>query len=64
MINHKFLDRIWKPNKSIRKKRGNKKDDFDYDKYIKQELKKLNLEGKNKREKKRIIQKIRNRMSA
>lgn len=55
MINHKFLDRIWKPNKSIRKKRGNKKDDFDYDKYIKQELKKLNLEGKNKREKKRII---------
>jgi hypothetical protein len=50
-----------KINKKIAK---GKKDDFDYKKYIEYELKRLkadNLEGKAK---KRLVQKIRNRMSA
>ncbi len=49
---------------SIKKRRGNKKDDFDYDRYIKQELKKMDLKNVNKQNRKKLIQKIRNRMSA
>lgn len=41
-----------------------KKDDFDYKKYIEAELKRLNAEGMDDQSKKRLVQKIRNRMSA
>ena len=48
--------------KKIEKK--TKKDDFDYKKYINEELKRLNAENLEGKAKKRLIQKIRNRMSA
>lgn len=47
-----------------KRKRGNKKDDFDYNKYIQQELKKSNSQNLDNSSKKKLIQKIRNRMSA
>lgn len=46
------------------KKRGNKKDDFDYGKYIKTELKRLGYTTLEANKKKKLIQKIRNRKSA
>lgn len=46
------------------KKRGNKKDDFDYGKYIKKELKRLGFATLEAGKKKKLIQKIRNRKSA
>ena len=55
----------FKKKKLIKKrKRGNKKDDFDYNKYIQQELKKSNSQNLDNSSKKKLIQKIRNRMSA
>jgi hypothetical protein len=53
-----------KKNKIKKRKRGNKKDDFDYNKYIQQELKKSNSGNLDNSTKKKLIQKIRNRMSA
>ena len=37
------------------KKRGNKKDDFDYNLYIEKELKKLNTKNMSKRDQKVLI---------
>lgn len=42
----------------------NRKDDFDYNKYIKEELKKLRADDIDPQARKQLIQKIRNRMSA
>ena len=50
--------------KSSKKPNKNKKDDFDYDSYIKKEMSKLDTEKMDKTIKKKLIQKIRNRMSA
>ena len=52
-----------KPKKPKRR-RGNKKDDFDYNKYIEQELRKIDTSQMDKSKRKKLIQKIRNRMSA
>ena len=50
--------------KKLKKRRGNKKDDFDYNKYIDRELKKMDTSKMDQNKKKKLIQKIRNRMSA
>jgi hypothetical protein len=50
--------------KKMKKRRGNKKDDFDYNKYIEKELKKMDTSKLDSNRKKKLIQKIRNRMSA
>lgn len=50
--------------KRVKKRRGNKKDDFDYNKYIEKELKKMDTSKLDSNRKKKLIQKIRNRMSA
>ena len=50
-----------KVNRKIAK---GKKDDFDYKRYIDQELKRLKAENLEGKAKKRLVQKIRNRMSA
>ena len=50
--------------KTSKKRRGNKKDDFDYNKYIDRELKKMDTSKMDSSRKKKLIQKIRNRMSA
>lgn len=47
-----------------KRKRGNKKDNFDYDQHIQRELERLNVKNLSKKERKNLIQKIRNRMSA
>lgn len=47
-----------------KKRRGNKKDDFDYNKYIEREMKKMDTTKMDSNKKKKLIQKIRNRMSA
>lgn len=60
------LDQINIPQfkKGLKKRRGNKKDDFDYNKYIEREMKKMDTEKMDSNKKKKMIQKIRNRMSA
>lgn len=50
--------------KRLKKRRGNKKDDFDYNKYIEKELRKMDTSKMDSGRKKKLIQKIRNRMSA
>lgn len=50
--------------KTLKKRRGNKKDDFDYNKYIDRELEKMDASKIDSNKKKKLIQKIRNRMSA
>ena len=44
----------------MKKRRGNKKDDFDYNKYIEKELKKMDTSKLDSNRKKKLIQKIRN----
>lgn len=60
------LDQINIPQfkKTQKKRRGNKKDDFDYNKYIEREMKKMDTAKMDSNKKKKLIQKIRNRMSA
>ena len=50
--------------KAQKKRRGNKKDDFDYNKHIERELVKMDTTKMDSNKKKKLIQKIRNRMSA
>ena len=52
------------PQKTKKIEKKTKKDDFDYKKYINEELRRLNAENLEGKAKKRLIQKIRNRMSA
>lgn len=59
-----ILDFSPKKGPSRRKNYINKMDDFDYATYIDKELKQLNVEHLDSNVKKKLIQKIRNRMSA
>lgn len=59
-----FFSEEEKKEKRMKKKRGNKKDDFDYNKYIEKELRKTDVSKLDSNRKKKLIQKIRNRMSA
>ena len=51
-------------NFKIKKQRGNKKDNFNYEQHIKKELLKMDVANMTKKDRKVAVQKIRNRMSA
>ena len=61
-LEHKKKKKIKKQEK--KRKRRNKKDDFDYETYINNEIQKIDTKNMSHSTKKKLIQKIRNRMSA